>query len=74
MADYKICLIHFLWSAEYGDQIAGFLFEPIQGEAGVCLISNSEVSLAGVTLEANQVYTIIFFIFKVLDILVYLLK
>lgn len=23
-------------SAENGDRIAGFLFEPIQGEAGVC--------------------------------------
>lgn len=28
-------LLH-LWFAEYGDRIAGFLFEPIQGEAGVC--------------------------------------
>lgn len=25
---------------ENGDRIAGFLFEPIQGEAGVCLLWN----------------------------------
>lgn len=30
----------FLWNAEHGDRIAGFLFEPIQGEAGVCMIGH----------------------------------
>lgn len=29
-------LLHLYLGAEYGDRIAGFLFEPIQGEAGVC--------------------------------------
>lgn len=38
---FKICearnlCFSFLWVAERGEQIAGFLFEPIQGEAGVC--------------------------------------
>lgn len=27
-----------VWHAENGDRIAGFLFEPIQGEAGVCIL------------------------------------
>lgn len=29
-----------LLAAESGDRIAGFLFEPIQGEAGVCVLWN----------------------------------
>lgn len=38
----RICLhqahdLTLLWLAERGDRIAGFLFEPIQGEAGVCI-------------------------------------
>lgn len=32
-------LLTFLYSA-CGDQVAGFLFEPIQGEAGVCDLSS----------------------------------
>lgn len=31
----------FLNCVENGDRIAGFLFEPIQGEAGVCLCSSN---------------------------------
>ena len=30
----------FLWNVEHRDWIAGFLFEPILGEAGVCMIGH----------------------------------
>lgn len=36
---YLIQNTYLLWIPEHGDRICGFLFEPIQGEAGVCILN-----------------------------------
>lgn len=39
--------LFFILTTEHGDRIAGFLFEPIQGEAGVCFSCNYFVRFLG---------------------------
>lgn len=44
MVDEAHCF-SLLWFSEKGDQIAGFLLEPIQGEAGVCVFFKGSAHL-----------------------------